>query len=138
MLLRSGLSDLKILEPICWSMLLREYSSWMKLEIHVKMLSNGLLRKVLCVRKIWEVLGSILLILLYILMLSIEEVVRSSRLLEDAIMLVNYQLLHHCKNLFSHVKLQHQWMLWEVCTIVWTREEELSMKKNRSQELQLI
>lgn len=130
-LLKSGLLDPKIKELTCWLIPLKESNSCLKSEIPWRMLSNGPPKKPSWPTKIWDLSELILWTLFSIPMLSIEEVVKSSPLPEESIMLVNWALALHSKNLFSRLKSLLLLTVWEEFTIFSIKEEVLFKKKNK-------
>merc|ERR1711872_878417 len=85
---RSGVLDLKEPDLISSLMHRREYSILMKLKTVLLLVSNGLQRKVSFVTKTCEVVDLTFMMSHFMLMPSIEEVVRLSQQLEDVSTLV--------------------------------------------------
>jgi len=98
------------------------------------MLSNGLPKKPLWLMKIWDPSESILWMLFSTLMLSTEEVVKSSPPLEESIMVVNLPLPHLSKNPSFWLKLPLPLTVWEESIMFSIKEEVLLSKKNKSKE----
>ncbi len=132
---RSGVSVLIMLVVTSLLKRLQVSNISENLENPWKVPGNGLPRKLLCVKKIWEVSVLTFLIVSFMLMPSTEEVVKLSPPLESSTMLVNLLLNQPFKNLFSLLKLLLQLMLWVVFITVLTPEEVLLMRRNKLQEL---
>ena len=89
---KSGVMDLKTKVPTFWSMWQKESNTWTKLEILLNQLSNGLLKKLQWLMNIWEELDSMFMMLFCMLMLFIEEEVKSSQQQEEFITQLNWLL----------------------------------------------
>jgi hypothetical protein len=89
---KSGAMDLKTKVPTFWSMWQKESNTWTKLEILLNQLSNGLLKKLQWLMNIWEELDSMFMMLFCMLMLFIEEEVKSSQQQEEFITQLNWLL----------------------------------------------
>ena len=89
---KSGVMDLKTKVQTFWSMWQKESNTWTKLEILLNQLSNGLLKKLQWLMNIWEELDSMFMMLFCMLMLFIEEEVKSSQQQEEFITQLNWLL----------------------------------------------
>jgi len=137
MLLRFGLSDLRLQDLIFSLIKLKPSNIWMKSETQWKLLSNGLPRNQSWLKKTWEELDSTFAMLLFTLMLFTEVVDKSSPLLEESSMLPFLLLNQDSKNLYSCVKSRPLMMLWEVSINALPKEEVLLLEKSQLMELLL-
>lgn len=128
---RFGALDQKPPVQIFWLMLPRPCNTWMKSRTPWKLPSNGPLKKLLWLRRTWEVLDSIFMMLPCTLMPSTEVVVKSFPLLEESTMLRNWLLDQDSKNPSSSAKFKHLMMLWEVSINAWPKEEVLSLVRSQ-------
>jgi len=97
--------------------------------------SNGPLKKQLWLKRTWEESDSMCSTSSYMLMPSIEVVVKSSQQPEESTMPLNWLLNPDSKNLSSCVRSSRQMMLWVVSINAWPKEEDWSLGRNLSMEL---
>jgi len=128
-LLKSGVSVLKMLVQTWLLILQRESNTWTKLKNQWFLLSNGPLNKEFFVNKIWEVWDSTFLIVNFTLMLFTEVEDKSCQLPEDFIMLLNYFLVQLYFNQSSVVILLLLWTVWVVSIKLLTLEEVKLLNK---------